>query len=432
MPDVNRNAVSRWSRKRRIAAKLALVVGGLIAGLVVAETALRVAGYSYPVFYITDLKRGYALKPNAEGWYRKESKVYIRINRDGLRDREHVQPKPVGTLRIAVIGDSYAEALQVPQENAFWAVMETELQACQQFQGRPIDVINFGVSGYGTAQELITLRERVWDYAPDIVLLAVTTNNDITDNSRALKKTDEIPYFIHRDGRLVLDDSFRATRAFQLRQSTVNEAGKWVRDHLRVIQAIHEGHGAIKAALAARRAPAVANEPVAGPVPASLSGPAAAAADPGIDNMIYRPPGDAIWQEAWRITEELVVLMRDEVRARKATFFLVTLSNGIQVHPDRGAREAFARRVGATDLFYPDLRLKALAERENFPILMLAPELQAYAEQHRVFLHGFGRDIGNGHWNETGHRIAGELLARWLCEQVAPQRLEPPAQSSGE
>ena len=36
-----------------------------------------------------------------------------------------------------------------------------------------------GVSGYGTTQELVTLREKVWRYSPDMVLLAVTTNNDV-------------------------------------------------------------------------------------------------------------------------------------------------------------------------------------------------------------------------------------------------------------
>ena len=49
----------------------------------------------------------------------------------------------------------------------------------------------------------------------------------------------------------------------------------------------------------------------------------------------------------------------------------------------------------------------------------LAPDLQSYADEHKVFLHGFGRDIGNGHWNEEGHRVAGELIAQKLCEQIA-------------
>jgi hypothetical protein len=138
----------------------------------------------------------------------------------------------------------------------------------------------------------------------------------------------------------------------------------------------------------------------------------------GIDNLVYREPGDANWQEAWRVTEGLIKQMRDEVRGRGAKFIVATLSNGVQVYPQPAAREAFLRRVGARDIFYPDARIRSLGERENFPVLVLAPELQQYAEQHRVFLHGFGRDIGNGHWNATGHHVAGELLAQKLCAIV--------------
>jgi hypothetical protein len=56
-------------------------------------------------------------------------------------------------------------------------------------------------------------------------------------------------------------------------------------------------------------------------------------------------------------------------------FVVVTLSNGVQVHPQPAAREAFMRRVGAIDLFYPDRRLKSLGDREDFPVIMLAPAL---------------------------------------------------------
>ena len=46
----------------------------------------------------------------------------------------------------------------------------------------------------------------------------------------------------------------------------------------------------------------------------------------------------------------------------------------------------------------------------------LAPELQAYADKNKVFLHGFGANIGNGHWNQLGHRVAGEMIAQKLCD----------------
>jgi hypothetical protein len=217
-----------------------------------------------------------------------------------------------------------------------------------------------------------------------------------------------------------------------LRHSALNRAGRWIRDHLRVIQAFHQGHYALKNYLASRRKPA-ASAPVPAPdarpdgevhAPATNApaqrgdAPAVISDELGIDNLVYREPADANWQEAWRVTEGLLGIMHNEVRNHGAFFVVVTLSNGVQVHPQPAARAAFLRRVGATDIFYPDARIKSLGERANFPVITLAPELQQYAEQHQAFLHGFGRDLGNGHWNSTGHRVAGELLTQKLCAVI--------------
>lgn len=434
MPELPSLTLNPSKRKLRLF-KLALLLVALIIGLLIAEVALRLIGYTYPVFYTTDIVRGYALAPGMSGWYRKEGESYVQINRDGQRDREHAKAKPADTLRIAVLGDSFAEALQVALADAFPVVMEGRLQSCPAFNGLRVEVINFGVSGYGTAQELLTLREKVWDFAPDIVLLAMTTNNDITDNLRALKRTEEIPYFVYRDGRLALDDSFRQSRTFRLRHSALNRTGRWIRDRLRVIQAFHQAHYTLKNYLASRRTrpPAAPAAPPSPPPAAQFVGGANLLAtnaptqreaavvisdELGIDNLVYRAPRDANWREAWRVTEGLLTLMRDEVRGRGAKFIVVTLSNGVQVHPQPAARAAFLRRVGATDIFYPDTRIKSLGEREQFPVITLAPSLQQYAEQHGVFLHGFGRDLGNGHWNAAGHRVAGELLAQRICETM--------------
>jgi hypothetical protein len=191
----------RW-RYRKLFGKLLLAAFGFLLGGAVAEVALRIVGYSAPEFYILDQSRGYALRPVTEGWFQREGRAYVRINSDGLRDREHSITKPQNVIRIALLGDSYAEAFSVAQEDTFWSVMEKKLQQCDALQSRQVEVLNFGVSGYGTGQELLTLRERVWKYSPDIVMLAVTTNNDVIDNSRALKKTDKIPYFVYRDNQL--------------------------------------------------------------------------------------------------------------------------------------------------------------------------------------------------------------------------------------
>src|SRR3984893_614722 len=128
---------------RRLLPKLALILLGVCFSALAAEITLRLAGYSYPEFYQPDQSRGYALRPNMEGRYRKEGDAFVRINSDGLRDREHATTKPVGTIRIAVLGDSYPEAFPVPMEETFWFIMEKKLQECGAFGGKRVEVINF-------------------------------------------------------------------------------------------------------------------------------------------------------------------------------------------------------------------------------------------------------------------------------------------------
>jgi hypothetical protein len=410
-------------RPKRIVAKIILVLIGFVFGAITAEIALRVGGYSYPEFYSPDQTRGYALRPGVEGWFRKEGEAYIRINSDGLRDREHSTTKPPNTIRIAVLGDSYPEALSVSAEESFCFVMEKRLQECNAFAGKTVEVLNFGVSGYGTAQELLTLREEVWKYSPDVVMLAMTTANDVVDNSRLLKQTNKIPYFVYKDNQLTLDDSFKTSRSFFWRQSAVGSLGRWFEDHSRVVQVINQSLHALKVRKAAREARKSESAKSAAATVTEGQGTQTAeqlsrTSELGVDNLIYLEPGDAKWNEAWRVTEGLLLMMRDEVKNHGARFVVVTLSNGPQVLPKPEWREAFKKRLGINDIFYPDNRLKSLCMREGIPVITLAPEMQQLAEQSNTFLHGFGEDLGNGHWNPAGHHAAGELIAKKLCEEV--------------
>ena len=396
-------------RKKSWRRKLLLVLIGVIFGLLMTEVFLRVVGYSAPLFYTPDYFRGVVLRPNIAGTYQREGRNYVQINSAGLRDREHSITKPANTIRIALLGDSYCEALQVPLEQTFWWLLQQKLESCGQFAGKHIEIINFGVSGYGAGQELITLQQKVWQYSPDIVMLLMTTNNDISDNMRSLKKTDEIPYFYYRGDELVVDNSFRDRAAFRWHSSALNRTGVWFRDNLRTIQLLYEVHLLIKTKLDERRArnqtPAPAPAPVAKqPAP-----------DITVENMIYLEPRDAVWKEAWRVTEGLLKEIHHEVNQKGAKFVLVVGSNPIQVHPDRALRERFQTYVGVDNLFCPNLRLAQLANREQIDFLDLAQPMLSYADEKKVFLHGFGKEIGNGHWNADGHREAAELIEQKMC-----------------
>jgi len=324
------------------------------------------------------------------------------------------------SFRIAVLGDSFVEALQVPFEESFCYLIEQQLRRCPARAGHDVEVINFGVSGYGTAQELITLRSEVWQYSPDLVLLAVTTNNDISDNSQALKKTNQIPYFVCRDERLVEDDSFLQTRSFQSRNNFLGRAGRWFRDHLRLVQAIQQAAFAVRvmreqrAAAKSAQIEKPANAPQISVTPTD---------ELGIDNLVYREPSDPVWINAWQVTEQLIKTMRNEIESKGAIFAVMTLSNPPQVLPASASREAFLQRVGAKDIFYPDNRIGQFCRHEGIAVATLAPAMQQYAQQNNLMLHGFGKDIGNGHWNVAGHQIAGQLAAEEICKLLANRKL---------
>ena len=77
---------------------------------------------------------------------------------------------------------------------------------------------------------------------------------------------------------------------------------------------------------------------------------------------VQLPPTTPDWQEAWRVTEGIIRLMRDECRKKDTPFAMVTLTRGIQVTPFR-RKEDFLRQLGAKDLYYPERRLAELGRR---------------------------------------------------------------------
>jgi len=115
-------------------------------------------------------------KPNAIFHYSSngEFENEININSSGFRDDEFSTAKKAGTFRIAVLGDSQEEAMQVPLIDTWQKVMAKKLSVELKVD---VESYNFGVSGYGTDQEWLTLREKVWQFMPDMIILAFSPND---------------------------------------------------------------------------------------------------------------------------------------------------------------------------------------------------------------------------------------------------------------
>ena len=370
--------------------------------LMIGEAALRAVGFSYPNFWHPDPVMGSALTPGMEGWQRDEGRGYVKVSSQGLRDREHALAKPAGTYRIAILGDSYAEAIQVDVARTFWALLPEKLEACGFAGGKKVETVNFGVSGYGTSHELLTLQNRVWPYAPDMVLLAFFPGNDVRNNSKELESYRFYPFFSLKDGKLIADMAFRDDPEFKEKQRIAQHRG--FLQELRLYQLMRR----VRAGNVTGH---FHNAPVAA---AAAAG--AKLTEPGLDEQVFHAPQDPKWRAAWEITDRLVVAVNDETRQHGARFLLAILSTPGTVYPDAQMRARYAKSLGVSSLFYPEERLQDLGARNGFDVLALAPPMQKLADARKVYFHGFpNTKPGFGHWNEAGHAAAAELIAQRLC-----------------
>ena len=376
---------------------------GVLAAILLFEVAIRFTPYAEPHTVTYDAVRGWQLIPDSSGWHRTEHWQWFTVNSGGMRDVNISVKKPPGTFRIAVLGDSYTEADVVPMHDAFFWVIQRRLRACPALSGKRVEVLNFGVRDYGTAQELLTLRTRAWRYSPDFVVLAIYTGNDIRNNSVGLEVNKCRPFYVQHGDRFELGgpfiDSpwfrFRCFVRFESRYSeTADIAGNAIITLKNVLRSYtRENHA---------------------PAPGSQIGPGFAT-DP-----LYAAPRNPVWRRAWRVTDWEITQVARDAAAHKVPFLAVTLSNPVQVYPDPARRHALAELMGVPDLFYPDRRIAALGRREGFPVLTLAPKMQAYADAHHAYLHGFPpKLLGRGHWNALGHRVAGTLMARRICRMLS-------------
>ena len=110
-------------------------------------------------------------------WEKRYGDVLVTYNERGLRDRP-ILPKAEGEYRILALGDSVTFGWGVAQDQIFPVRLEQLLQNRLQ---RPVRVINSGVGGYNTVQEVTYFKQEGITFQPDLVMLTYV-QNDIEEN----------------------------------------------------------------------------------------------------------------------------------------------------------------------------------------------------------------------------------------------------------
>lgn len=127
------------------------------------------------------------------GWinrpiYRKSPNPYLRyelvpgaksinatINSAGFRGPEYSVNKAADTFRIVMLGDSEILSVMLPESDTLPAQLENLLN--QNSHLLHYEVLNFGVEGYNTFQELELLKTKGLKYNPDLIILNYILND---------------------------------------------------------------------------------------------------------------------------------------------------------------------------------------------------------------------------------------------------------------
>jgi hypothetical protein len=120
-------------------------------------------------------------RPNQEGVWRIRNEIAapFSINSQGWNSAHSSYPleRTPGMARVAVIGDSYVEALVVPSDRSFAERLE------EMLSNPDAEVFRFGLSGAPLSQYLYVLEKEVLRYSPDLVIVTLV-HNDFDESYR--------------------------------------------------------------------------------------------------------------------------------------------------------------------------------------------------------------------------------------------------------
>ncbi|MBM3414126.1 MAG: hypothetical protein FJY16_04225 [Bacteroidetes bacterium] len=123
-----------------------------------------------------------SMRPNMEFTHRSVDGVYhFQTNNQGFRNNSSISyAKKPGEIRVLVLGDSHTFGYEVNQMETYAAVAEQQLRD----QGIDATVINAGLSGTGTGEQLVFLEQEGYKFQPDYIVLGFF-ENDFDDNRKA-------------------------------------------------------------------------------------------------------------------------------------------------------------------------------------------------------------------------------------------------------
>lgn len=401
-----------------------LMVGVLEIGVRIARAAAPATASGW-FWRVPDAVTGWSLQPNAQGRYfapMYEYDVDVRINSLGLRADEAIgYAKPEGVFRIMVLGDSFIEALQVKLEES---LPQRLGQYYAEKTGRPVQVLNAGVSGWGTDQQLLWLQYEGVKYSPDLILLAVYPRNDFMNNSEALEAINQgsiqKPFFVLDGEEVRLNYSpFDPASLPSATQGSILNApapmepgpltmvGAWLHDYSALYRYIDPRIRIMSPQFAASLART-------GLITPGQETKIAAQAEESVPVAygVYQRTPDETWQAAEALTALLFREVRRTAEEMGAGVSALLIAAPEQVYDEewqKVLKQYPAMQRWETDPVGPQQRAAAALTAAGVPVVDLLPLFREQAKGPTPLHY-----LNDGHWTPQGHDLAARAAFNFL------------------
>jgi lysophospholipase L1-like esterase len=349
---------------KRLSFALAAVTIALTATLAIAELALQIADFPKsdfsPWVRMHDTGYGYAPSLHRRMTRPGEYDVAFDTNALGLRDEE------VGAKqgkRVLLLGDSFATGYGIEREQTFADLLEKRLGA---------EIVNAAVGGYEIVHQTRYFAGRGLSLEPDLVVYALYLGNDLSRNDEWLVAKDGALISPKKDFPLRVAHEIKLRvlakqLGYRLKMSAERGRGEW------------EPHADYL--LTAER---------------TLSAPARA---------------------DYGRAEELLRVLRDEVRESGARFFIVLIPYRTMVDPAALAalRERIPDLDGRFDFSLPGRRTAEILDRLGIEHMDVSPALAAHFA-------GGGEPLYfpvDGHLNARGNEVVAAAIEPVLRTRIA-------------
>ncbi len=342
------------------------------------ETYFSIIGVGEQEILMPDPDLGSKHIPGKFITWRLEGYSRGNFNSQGLRDVEHPIAKPANTIRIALVGDSLTECLQVPLEGTWGRQLERVLNA-SSLSSKKFEVINFGCSGYSTAQEWLYYKRDVAKYQPDYVLVLYsrgdTLENTVEPNER-LRAEPRPYYYFNKDGQLTLDRSVLDLNAAKL--------------HPTAWQAFLQAHSRISGVFSQANLALLLNEKLYWKFKRTV--------EKAQEKMpLFAPKQSAVTmpeypsQDKIEVSCAIVDRLASDVRANGSRFVLITFPDIDTMYGNYSDQIA---------------RLQKLAHNDGFDTIDLTPDFKANTGKRQLVL--------TYHLSQAGNDVTAQAVSRYF------------------